>query len=325
MVLQSAAQQNDSIYVAKEKQIQKLFEKVPKGKFADLVPYQENGKWGYLDRLTLKKMVDPVFHNPYFFQPNVRMYYLDEMVNISAAGIVSIERPQPNSGVMEDVIDVAPAGYGRDSKVRNASDGFRGFTVSSSGEVLTYSDLYWYNKQGIPGWNIQVFKLRGVYYGIVKNLKGEAGIIDQQGNPLKGFEFNYDEILTNRDTKDSSSFWVFARKKPTDHYSLINMEGKVLLPNEIFTYPLLSSELAGYTPYIKNDTSALFDRYEMKWIVKPQTAKRIESVEFSSRKQLSNDIPQLRREAFIYYRVREGERIYFVDMKGRKYVRNNKG
>lgn len=56
VVLQSAAQQNDSIYVAKEKQIQKLFEKVPKGKFADLVPYQENGKWGYLDRLTLKKI-----------------------------------------------------------------------------------------------------------------------------------------------------------------------------------------------------------------------------------------------------------------------------
>lgn len=318
--LQTSAQQPDSFYVAKEKQIQQLFSKVPKNKFADLVPFEENGKWGYVDRTSLKRLVEPVFHGPAFFHPAIRIYFMGEMVNISSSGEVKIERPLPDEARMSYMDQAAPAGQGYDAKVRPSSDGFKGFTVSSTGELLTYSDLYWYNKQGIPGWNIQLFKYKGAYYGIVKNLRGAAGIIDQQGNPLHGFDFNYHEILENRDTRDTSSFWVFVKKKPGDYYSLINMEGKIILPNEIISYPLLSNELAGYTPYIQNDTSALFDRHEMKWIVKPQTRVRIEAVDFSSRTQLSNEIRQLRREAFIYYKVREGDRSYWVDMKGRKYL-----
>lgn len=315
LTISSIAQNNDPHAVVAE--IKKIFSKVPKGKYADLVPYAVNGKWGFIDRVNKKVLVEPVFSSPYFFHPGINIYYKNTDIDISSTGEVTLVPEQPQ--VMMDVVEESP-GFGQDPKVRHYTDGFKGFTTYPNGELAYYSDLYQYNKQGIPGWNIQIVKYQDRYLGIVKNLQGKSGIIEQNGTPVKGFDFNFSDIHPNRGCLDSVHAWFYVKKNETDNYSLMNINGEVKLANEIFSYPLLSSRLFAYTPYIKGDTSSVFDNYLMKWLVKPQTKLRILNLYFSSATQLQNDEPVNRDRVFIYYQVQEGDRSYFMDLKGVKYL-----
>lgn len=315
LTISSIAQNNDPHAVVAE--IKKIFSKVPQGKYADLVPYAVNGKWGFIDRVSKKILVAPVFSSPYFFHPGINIYYKNTDIDISSTGEVTLVSEQPQ--VMMDVVEVSP-GFGLDPKVRHYTDGFKGFTTYPNGELAYYSDLYQYNTQGIPGWNIQVVKYQDRYLGVVKNLQGKSGIIEQNGTPVKGFDFNFSEIIPNRGCVDSAHAWFFVKKNEQDKYSLMNIDGEVKLANEIFSYPLTSSDLFGYTPYIKGDTSALFDFYTMAWLVKPQTKVRISEITFSSKTLLSGEIAEGRKLAHIYYRVSDGKLEYFMDLKGVKYL-----
>jgi hypothetical protein len=309
----SFSQKSNSEIEATETFLTKTFSKIST-KCADLVPYYSNKKWGYIDRITKKIIVSPLFYDANFFHPELRTYYKDEIVTISASGFASIERQNENENYeMVKGPDI-------DDKVRNSSNGFKGFAVSKTGELIAYSDLYRYNQQGIPGWNIQLFKYQGAYYGIVKNLEGKAGIIDSYGVPLKNFDFNFSEILPNRNTTDTINAWFFVKTKDSNNYSLINTKGELKFKNEIFFYPLTSEEIFGYTPYRKGDTSAIFDRYEMAWIVKPQTKIKIEGINFSSTINLNGDIPKNRNQVIIFYLIITGNTRYFMDLKGNKFL-----
>ena len=137
------------------------FSKVPPGQFSNLVPFVSNGKWGYIDRITRKIIVKPIMQNPAFFHPNTGFFYNDELVTISENGNVSVEQPYKNASFSKE------KGPNIDDKVKSSINGFKGFTVSITGELINYSDLYQTNKQGIPGWNIQLFQYNNKYYGIV--------------------------------------------------------------------------------------------------------------------------------------------------------------
>jgi hypothetical protein len=297
--------------------LKKVFSKVPASKYAELVPYYSNKKWGYIDRINKKIMVKPIFDNPEFFNPDIRTYFGDEMINISGSGYVFIEKEDYNN---QNFSEVAPAGNESDTKVRSSKNGFKGFTTTSSGELLTYSDLYQYDKQGIPGWNIQIINYQSRYYGIVTNMKGKAGIIDSDGVPLKGFDFNYHEIKPNRYTKDTANAWVFVKENENENFSLMSTKGEIKFRNEFFTYPLTSEDMFGYIPYRKGDTVSIFDRYNMEWIIKPQTKIKVGSLFFSSKTNLTIDMPKDRDHAYVYYLVSEGEKKYIVDMNGIKYL-----
>ncbi len=310
----SYSQNPDSAGAAAVSFFKNAFSEVPTGQFSNLVPFASNGKWGYLDRSTRKIVVKPLMQNPEFFNPDIKPFYNGVFVDISGNGNISIEQPKDYASYTYE------KGPDVDDKVRRSSDGFKGFTASISGELINYSDLYQYNTQGIPGWNIQLFQYKNQYYGIVKNKAGSAGIIDSKGNPLKGFDFNFNEIIANRGTKDTANAWFFVKKNEADNFSLISTNGAVKNMNEIFNYPLLSTEIFGYTPYIKGDSSAIFDRYEMKWIIKPQTKIKIQTIEFSSKEILTRDLPKNRNKVNIYYLVVDKGNSYFVDMKGKKYL-----
>ncbi len=313
--------QNKTSTRGTEKYLQKQFSKIPPSKYADLVPYFENSKWGYIDRTTSKVLVPAIFEseNAQFFTPHIGTYCKNNWIEVDSSGVITVK--QSRYGV--EMSDMGEAVSSCDRKVASSKNGFKGFTVNGKGELLSYSDLYEYNKQGIPGFNIQLFKYKNQYYGIVANLKNEYGIIDSLGNPVKGFEFNYNEILLNRNTKDSVNAWFFVRKN-SDSYSLINMSLEMRCENEIFTYPLLSTELFGVTALHKNEMSGIFDRYNLKWIVKPQVKIVIDELYYSSKRTLNTSNQVQRNEANMYYLVIEKNRKYFVDFNGNSYIHNNK-
>ena len=303
-----------------EASLKKIFAKIPESKYVDLVPYMKNNRWGFIDRTSKKIMIKPLFYSPEFFDPYIRTYIEGKMVNIYQNGLISVEKENQETGLISAEVPPEADNSGHDPKAISSRDGFKGFKVTNTGNLIAYSDLYEYNKQGISGWNIQIIKYKAKFYGVVKNLKAQAGIIDTEGNPLKGFEFNYHDIIPNRNTKDTMNAWFFVKKTETENYSLVNTKGEVKARNEIFSYPLLSSEIFGYTVYNKGDSSGIFDRYTMTWVVKPQMKLPIVQVYFSSREELDYNLPENRRKAFMYYHVRDKKTEYFMDFKGNKYL-----
>lgn len=312
------SQNSDSAREATEIKVRKMFSKIPALKYPELVPFFGDGKWGYLDKKTNKIIVQPFLYGPVFFTPLAQIYYQGEFINFLEDGTIAAEKPSQEQSFSQESAPASMDGY--DNMVRSSDDGFKGFEVSNTGELLAYSDLYRYNRQGIPGWNIQVVKYQNEFYGIVKNLEGKAGIIDRQGVELKGFEFNYDEILLNSGTKDTLNFWVFAKKEATDNYSLISNKGEVKMKEEIFNYPLTSNDLFGFVNFEKADTTAILDRHLMQWLVKPQTKIKVSQIFYSAQAKAKGEIAAIRKQVSIYYLVEDGKNKYFVDLKGKKYL-----
>lgn len=302
-----------------EKNLKKYFSKVQSTEFVNLVPFFDKEKWGYLNKNSKRKIVPAIFSDlsyVNFFNPDIYIIHKDAEIEIKSSGEIIVTQ---NREVNEMVIE--KSNETNHTKVRTSKDGFKGFTLTDNGELSEYSDLYEYNKQGIPGWNIQVFKYKNQHYGIVSNLNGEYGIIDSVGIPMKGFEFNYNKILINRKTADTSNVWFFIMKNKNDKkYSLINTNGVIKCENEIFTYPLVASKIFGITAFHDNNISGIFDSYNMKWIVKPQAKINIGELFYSSKKILNTDDETQRDSANIYYLVTEKKIKYFADLNGNKYI-----
>lgn len=313
--IHSVAQNINPERAAVVSELKKAFSKVKPGKYADLVPFAGNGKWGYIDRVTKKVMVEPLFMTPYFFHPDINVYYKGADIIINGNGGISLV-PE----VQQEMMDVNVPPGETDFKVRRASNGFKGFGAYPNGDLAWYSDDYQYNTQGIPGWNIQVVSYQGRFVAAVKNLQGRAGIIEKDGTPVKGFGFNFEDIQPNRGCQDSANAWFFVQKNANGNYSLMNIRGDVKCENEIYMYPLLSSDLFDYTPYIKGDTSGIFDRYTMRWVVKPQTKLRIFDMAFASKGQVQKWEGRNREQVIIYYHVQEGKLDYYTDLTGNKYL-----
>lgn len=311
--------QNTLSTVDIEKNLKKYFSKVKSTEFVNLVPFFDKEKWGYLNKNSKRKIVPAIFSDlssVNFFNPDMYISYKDAEIEVKSSGeIIVTQTKYVNEMVMEKSYDT------NHTKVRTSKDGFKGFTLSENGELLEYSDLYEYNKQGIPGWNIQIFEYKKQHYGIVSDLNEEYGIIDSVGSPMKGFEFNYNKILINRKTADTSNVWFFIKKNKNDKkYSLINTNGVMKCENELFAYPLSASKIFGITAFHDNTISGIFDSYNMKWIVKPQAKINIGELFYSSKEMLNTDDEMQRDKANIYYLVTEKKIKYFADLSGNKYI-----
>lgn len=120
MTAVSYSQNPDSTKAATISFFKDAFSIVPTGQFSNLVPFAGNGKWGYLDRITKKIMVKPVMQNPEFFNPDIKVFYNREFVDISGDGKISIEQPSENAYQSYDV------GPDMDDKVRSSVTALKG-------------------------------------------------------------------------------------------------------------------------------------------------------------------------------------------------------
>ncbi len=303
-----------------EKILKKYFSKIHPSQYVNLVPFYDKDKWGYLDKNSKKKIIPAIFPNSIdarFFNPDIKLNFGGNECEIKNTGEIIVKSNNDFSEIYVTEI----SSNNNISRVKSSKNGFKGFTLAENGELLEYSDLYEYNKQGIPGWNIQIFKHKNKHYGVVRNLNGEYGIIDSLGIPMQGFEFNYYEILINRKTADTSDVWFFIKKdKNNKNYSLINTNGVIKCENEIFTYPLLSSTIFGLTTFDENNVSGIFDSYNMEWVLKPQTNIAIGHLYYSSNELLNTNDDEQRFKANIYYLITEKNKKYFVDLNGNKYI-----
>jgi hypothetical protein len=295
---------------ALRKKLQKNFSAIPTSKYPDLIPYAEGTKWGYIDKVSKKILIHPIFDYPEFFKPDLDIFQDMLHINITHTGEVTVSQDYG-----QDMLD---GGRYPDQKVRSSKDGFKGFTVDKNGILLTYSDLY-ENKNLRPEENVKVFKFSDQYFAIVCDKDKRCGIIDLNGNPMKGFEFNFSEIEINPRAKDHTTIWFIVRKPGNYYYGFVNTNGIEKCSNELISRPS-PMQVFGLSICNSRDTSGIIDLYNLEWAVRPQTAVQIDRLKYSTAAKLNIYEPSERSEANIYYKVVVGNKEYFMDLAGNIYL-----
>jgi hypothetical protein len=311
------AQQSGDIQIT-EDMIRADFSKIKPENYSYLIPFYQKDAWGYLDKRTKKIVVPARYQELALFHPGMKYGYTDDFkFEIDSAGKIGITSHDNYDGPPS--LGSWPGGCGSGVKVVSSENGYKGFSLDSSGRVLSYSDIYDHEK-GCP-WNIIPFKTKHGYMAIANNKKGMWGIIDSLGNPMQGFDFNYEDIYFNKYAKDTGVLWFFV-KDSTGNWSVKSETGELKFKNEIVDWPYANWTLFGIS-HIQNleGKFGIFDCYEMKWILRPQSAFQIYGwLQYSSRDVLDEKKPADREKASIYYMANEGDAKYYMDLKGNKYL-----
>lgn len=301
--------------------IKQDFEKIDFHNAHNLIPFRIRNKWGFIDRKTKKTVISAKYNKLEFFNPRMNGYFNGKDFFVTNTGEIKIINNTRN-----DVIEIEEVDSNEDfNKVRivSSKDGYKGFTINENGALESYSDLYHYYESGYPTWNVNPFKFKNKTFAIVKNKNNKhSAIIDSVGNLMKGFEFKHKKILINRYSKDKKNIWFFIQNE-SDQWSLINTKGNYKMRNKIMTYPLVSGTKFGIGSLRGNGVSGIFDYYNMKWLIKPQNKIKIGSVGYSSSIELDIKNSEQRKKATIYYSVFEDKTLYYMDLKGNKYVPEN--
>jgi len=295
------------------------FSKIDQKRLVDLIPYSENGLWGFMDRQTMAVVIFPKYNDLEFFNPDMNGYYKGIDFDISKEGKITIKTNElEDENIMVEEVSADKDFEG--ISILSSKSGYKGFKTDREGKLIAYADIYHYHTSGFPTWNVSPFKKENRTYAIAVNkATSKYGVIDSLGNALKGFDFNHKKILLNRYSKDKKNMWFFVEGE-NNLWSLINEKGEYKLRNKIIAYPLTSGTKLGYEVVTSNDFSGVLDLYNMNWVVEPQNKIKIGSIRYSSSVQLDVEDPKEREKATLYYSIYDDQSVYHKDLKGKKYL-----
>ncbi len=300
-----------------EEIIRQDFATIDTTQLKNFIPFRQNNKWGYMHRVTKKVIVTPKYKSLSFFNPAMEGYYESTYFMILKSGKILFDKVPFNGTTDPSVAQNALI------KVIPSSSGFKGFTVNAKGELATYSSLYYYYTTGYHTWNVYPFKDHGKQLAVVVNKEGLYGIIDTQGNIIKGFEFKYKKIIWNRLANDPATTWFFINME-ANQWSMMSLTGQHKLDDQkLFNYPFTSNSFLGYTP-MNNEgnykVTGIFDCVEMKWVLKAQHSILFWQLYYSSDKVIHSEDIAERKNVYIYYPFEQEGTTYYIDLQGIKYI-----
>lgn len=296
--------------------IEKKFAKLEHTAVSDLIPYRVDGKWGYVSASSLEIVVLPVFQHLDFMRSEVIVRYVDDChFVISKHGkLTEVIYPgsSENYGYLEPPIH---------QPKRNPDPEFKGFTLDENNKIATYSSLYikddYWHHLNIQG----PFKIKDQYYAVAR--KGNsAGIIDQNGNHLEGFDFNYKNLVFN--SEGLLETWFYYEDKAGEK-GFINNKSKKMLGGELLSSIDSYSNLSGLNIQQKDGLYGILDLYRMEWLIKPQKLK-ITKIDYANQFFPPMHISLGVRETQNYYfLVEEADgRKYYIDDKAKAYLPKGK-
>lgn len=331
-------------------EVRELFKQLQKA-FADdqiiLVPFMENGKFGYLDYESLKVVVPPMADRLTLKNTAHKEGYIGEMDNYSYTfnedGNLTMremnygppqireERPSQNWALPTDI----------GVKIIPKSENFKGFTYRKNEEgriyVSTFSELYDSGNLNNP--NLWPIEIDGEVYGIAEirnpeNWQTLAGIISPDGKPLKGFDFNFNKILPLTGLKESLGNWFLVQKRNSDDskFHLINSKGEFLsekiLPQLDYNQYFIKTQMStpyhiplGQLNYVVNNNK-IIDLYELKFIDIIPENYEILYLDFIYLKNLESEKVEVKRQnakIFVVVKDEKGNWFY-MDFNEKKYI-----
>lgn len=300
-----------------------FIEKIEGYKPTDLIPYNVisdswEEKWGLMDRKTKKKLTKPLMGYASTFKPNLSFFYQECDVKITSdyklnVNKLTIEATSYNSEEFE-------------IKVLDSINGYRGFKVDSSGNLIAYSKAYF--KENEHMWNISTpFPFERDYYAVVSKGEGNKVIINTKGEILKGIVY---KIIRYTDYKINGENLLYVEDHKNNK-GFITLSGSKFLYGKLLKSPFYGNEIFGYsiqhdgfteTGSLNRDSiskSGVLDLTKMKWLIKPKKGVKIIDMCYTSEIAVKTDYTN-REYANIYFIVLEDKLRYLIDEKGNKYI-----
>jgi hypothetical protein len=286
--------------------IAKMFSKIGIVDPAHLIPFQKDGLWGYLDKTTRAVLVKPAFRELGFMNGCALLYYRDRCgIRISPKGEV-LEVIYPNHDNYELIgIDhsdeMAPKSVG-------SADGFKGFKLDSENQITVFSDIY--NRFQPSFFNVEgPFMINGRYY-IIAHQQERSGVIDQEGNPLRHFNFVHKKLTWNRWSVAELKWFYFT--DDDDKNGFISESGEIRLYDEMIDYPFNSTDRFNFNIQRGRETSGILDYEKMEWLIKPQPLK-ITAIYATHTAGCKEDTNNRSKLVELYFFVQEGNAGYYID------------
>jgi hypothetical protein len=294
-----------------EKQLTKLFSKIKSVKHADLIPFQQNGQWGYIDKNTLNVIVQPAFKTLGFMGDCTEAYYRDYTpLQVNSDGTISIKYPEHSTNADESMVMEVSA---EDEGPQPSYDkNFKGFKVNDQGEIIYFSSIY--NRYQPAFFNINgPFKINGVYYAIAHKTD-RSGVIDQDGNPLPLFDFMHYELVRNYSRSDGETWFYY--KEESGKGGFVSEKGETRLAGELIGYPFYSSDVLDNNIQSDQKQWGVLDKKNMTWVIRPQSLP-IQAIGYSYHD--SCQTPSAKNAIELYFLIRDGSNAYYIDKNMKAY------
>lgn len=312
-----------------------------------LVPFMEDGKFGYLNHETLEVVVPPLAailvlknstnHEGFVGELDDYYFRFTDGGNL-IMGEKNLGPPQVSEeGPPQNWVLPTDSGIKMTPKTKNS----KGFTYRKREDgkisVSSFSEIYDSGNKYDP--NLWPIEIDGEVYGIAeirdpKNRQKSSGIIFPDGNPLKGFDFNFNKILPIKDLKESLGNWFLVQKSNSDDskFHLINSKGEFLsekiLPK--LDYSRFFSKTQISTPYhiprgVLNYAiydNKIIDLYELKLLKVIPKKYEIIDLDFIFLENLEMESMENKRQnAKMFAEVKDEKGNWFyMDFNGKKYI-----
>ena len=292
-----------------------------------LIPFKIKGKYGLYNFKTEQEVVKPEYKelelysnggiNGFLYKRN----YQFKVKNIDGTST-------PKFVDTDEILITVESGESSSSKfiAPKESSEIIGFVLNSNGKVKLYSSKFGYS------WTDKPFKISGKYYIIVSNKKkGEDyrhGVIDMEGQFLKGFEFEHVYVYPMECPRTELIWFLFVDKdeflgmKSSDNNVKFYKEmGKLRYLSDIAGYP---DGFTCYKVFKTENGDGIMDFTEMKWLLKPQ--KKLDIWEYVKYSSTKNFTPAgrvyFKYKEFInnYFWVRGEDIAYYLDIKLNKLI-----
>ncbi|WP_158655326.1 hypothetical protein [Flavivirga eckloniae] len=270
----------------KEKLEAQLLSKIKPYKSKNLVPYylEKDKKWGFLHKESRKKITEPIFKKPIFFNPRLVADHAFETKGNEDGCYTILHGSKKNY----DVYYVSEGDYGISEQVHNESfkeagnnreminNDISGFEVNEKGAIISYNSKYYdfnNNKARIDRYAI---KFNEKYYAVVnkhENYTTTYSIINQDGNVIEGFE-----------NMRKRPIYKYTFATPEDLWFLIEIENNSLgyvfrsvnqkESTEKFKHPYSMTILPktiGYAILVTEKGYGVMDLTTMEWRIEPSS------------------------------------------------------
>jgi hypothetical protein len=278
------------------------------------IPFAINNKWGWLHKETKKVLVKPTLSYT-DFKYSKGLIFEDSNASFTLSNDLKVSK-NPESWQRNEVPVMAY--YPNEAKII-ADENFKGFTITNK-KIAAYSNKY-----------IKIDFIEGMNWGIVKRREDSLfGIIKENGDIVKGFDFEYTQISLFQYHSSLPNF--ICKKKNKNEYELYNSEGVKAMEDSFenfeyisnFQFPPNNKSIyiggVGYNLFkVKiNNTYNIYN----KWKLKPIFTKSYEDIVMANGP--TNDS---NRTGFnggdgltdIYFLVKEGNNYFYVDTYGVEY------
>lgn len=300
---------------------EKLFAGVKGIPLTDLVPYNQNGKWGYLQKKTRKTIVKANFKAVSFAGDCLEIKLENnKLVGVDSEGKLSLKYNYGRDNTSNEVYAISD-----DVVEIDSSADFKGFRMDAEGVINRVSSQI-DQEDGYPIIKGPV-DIDGKKYAIARK-KGKYGLFGEDGSSHPVIGFKYKDLDRVYNYKETSNWYLFQDEK--NKYGFIHTSGESRFYGEIDS---LESQKSNYEFWVceyevvqQQQKSGIIDLKTMKWLVKPLSGVKFLSVHFTHKYPYCEQFvsyPYEKRDLILetYFLAKnKAGQTFYVDKEGIQYL-----